>query len=190
MARTLGLQRSDLRGSGWKATTNVAKLGTLNQLLQRGHQPSWCAEPNKKRLEPLHYGHTLFAWHGGAQSAFSLVDLFLRAHGAATLFNEALSTGSIRCLAQILSVSDGPFQTHATARRLSLPDISIRHLAYRVTIRGRINNRPWAGYLDLAQLQSQTHYALAGFFQAHASTSASVEHKAFAAIASRLAAKG
>ncbi|HEX9416656.1 MAG TPA: hypothetical protein VF895_08140 [Gaiellaceae bacterium] len=190
VATTLGLQRKDLPGSGWKRTTEVEKVGTLYQLLQRGQQPSWCDEKHKGKLEPLHYGHALFTRRGGAQSAFSLVDLFLRNRGASQLFNETLSEGEVKCLARVLSVSDGTFQTHATARKLSLPGISIRRQGYRIAIKGRINDRPWSGYLDLAQLQAGAHYSLAGFFQAHAPTSAAAEQKAFAAIASRLSAKG
>lgn len=190
VATTLGLQRKDLSGSGWKKTNDVEKVGTLYQLLQRGQQPSWCDEKHKGKLEPLHYGHALFTRRGGAQSAFSIVDLFLRNHGASQLFNETLSEGEVKCLAHVLTVSDGIYQTRASARKLSLPGISIRRQAYRITIRGQVNGRSWSGYLDLGQLQSGSHYALGGFFQAHAPTSAAAERKAFSAIAARLSAKG
>jgi hypothetical protein len=182
-----GLQRGDLAGRGWAKTQNIKKLGALGQLMKRGETPDACADRGKKNIDARYVGASLFVRNGGAQSAFSLVDVFRDGRGTDRAWNHGLTTQSIHCLTTLLGVQRDAYDVRASARKLLLVQ-PVRTRAYRVTLRGKIKNKPWSGTLDVFELAHENKWALAGFFVKGGRPGLAFEQKALGAITRRFGA--
>lgn len=180
------LRKSDLPGTGWRATSNVARLGRLGKLMSTDTPPASCRNASRGPA-PVAVGGALFARRGGADWAGATNVTFATAAQARATVADAMSNSSVGCLRRLLT--SARIGTTATSSQLPTGGLGNGLRTSQVVVRQGVGGRvKGTSYLDVVATSKGRRMSLVLLGSTTSPTSATVERAAVRAALRRIGA--